>query len=199
MATAVYAACIGHTTTKWRYTVASSRYNNAFDLLATPADKGTSDALTRQIQGAKTKRENFRSLIKSFAKALFVVNETQVDPEFLGVSMNNNRKMANRLAIVHACPEAETLWADEVAKGKAYRAAHPDSKGALPAGQGTEDPYYVFLAKGTEARARMWEMTRMMEKGASQEEVFFIHEGTVEEYRKAKWAYETAVALQKSL
>ena len=178
----------------------ATRYSNAFDLLATPADKVTSDALTRQIQGAKTKAENFKAALKSFAKALFTVSETQVDPEVLAISMNNNRKMANRLAIVLACPEAEALWHDQTAKGKAYRAANPDSKGkALPAGQGTEDPYYVFLAKGKEARARAWEMTRMMEKGASHEDVFFIHEGTVEEFRKAQWAYLTLEALQKSL
>lgn len=159
----------------------ATRYSNAFDLLATPADKGTSDALTRQIQGAKTKAENFKTALKSFAKALFTVSETKVDPEVLAISMNNNRKMANRLAVVLACPEAAALWKDETAAGR------------------TTDPYYVFLAKGKEARARAWEMTRMMEKGASEEEVFFIHEGTVEEFRKAKWAYETLVALQKSL
>ena len=96
--------------------------------------------------------------------------------------MNNNRKMANRLAIVPASDEAFSLWED-------IKSNNPEFT----------DSYWVFLAKGTEARARMHEMTRLLDKGASVEDVFFMHEQCVEEFRQATWAYETLKALQESL
>ena len=163
------------------------------------ATKNLGSTLHSQIQAARTTGENFRSLLRSFARAVLAVGETQIDPEFLAISMNNNRKMANRLEVVPSSPELEKIWQDEYAKGTAFMKANPDHKGILPAGQGTTDPYFVFLATGQEARANGWELTNLMKKGASLEEVFFIHQDSVEEYQKAVWAYETALAIQKSL
>jgi len=162
--------------------VSKSRFANAVDLLEAPA-LATNDKLSGRIQAARTKATNVKARYSRY-KA-----DATIPSQELGGLLDALRKDIEHLAIAPASDKAYDLWQDYKAEQEAE-----DKKA---------DPYFVFLAKGAESRARMWEMMRLvdalMETGLSQEEsvekVYFIHEESVAQYREQVARYNRLVEL----
>jgi hypothetical protein len=141
--------------------VAKSRFSNAVDMLelAEIGDVSADDKLSARIKAEHTKISNRDARIETLAQGDEARRSEALAIEAL-------RKDVAHLAMAPDSPKAKALWDDAIANGE------------------TKDPYYVWLAKGSESRARMWNMTRLVEAGASLDDVYFIHEATIKQYKQ---------------
>ena len=119
------------------------------------------DTLATAIKAERTKFANYEE-------------QTSTD---VGMVLFSLKRTINAWAVAPSSPQAEKLWSD-------YKAAQEKAGEKFY-------PYFVWLAQGDEARAIAWSMTRKLEKGASLEDVFFMHEKSVAIYKALVAKYNT--------
>lgn len=140
---------------------------SGFDLLtALETPEQAQDTLATRIKVERSKFDTYNQQVS-----------TSVGRQLFGL-----KRAINALEVVPSSPVAEQMWSDYKAKQEANGEKFY--------------PYYVWLAKGDEARARAWSMTRMLEKGASQEDVFFMHSETVAQYKAILAEYNSLLSQQ---
>lgn len=163
----------------------------AIELVDITADTDESTPLSARIKAEHSKVDNRALRLANAPKG-----EASVDKAIIAKALE-----ALRLDIAHkACapdsPQAKALWDDEVKKRQDWRAENPQAQVTRNT-PGTDKPYYVYLAQGSESAARMWSMTRLVNAGASLDEVYFIHEALIAQYREQVVAYNSLLALLK--
>lgn len=149
-------------------------------------DTNESTPLSARIKAEHSKVDNRAERIASLSKG-------DVERRYKAQAVEALRKDAAHLACVPDSPEAKALWEDEVEARASWVASNPDKEVTIKT-PGTGKPYYVWLARGTESAARMWSMTRLVEAGASLDDVYFIHEELLAQYKGQVLAHNALLA-----